>query len=98
MGMKKRYGVISHFLFKLGLETYAGFIQQVCLNFAADFNGDKFQPQHAKLSVDIVSERLRLTLPCPDESLGSAEIRMTWSLVLLSIHTALTGNFHNVRI
>lgn len=49
-----RYGVIYHFSFKFGSETYAGFIQQVCLNFATDINGDKFQSQHAKLSVGVV--------------------------------------------
>lgn len=52
------------FLFKLGLEAYAGVIQQVHLNFATDFNGDKFQPQHAKLCMGMVFERLGLTLPC----------------------------------
>lgn len=62
--MRKRYGVVPHFLLKCGLETYAGFIQQVCLNFANDFNGDRFQPQRAKLRVGIVFERLGLTLSC----------------------------------
>lgn len=40
------------------------FIQQVFLNFATDFNGDKFQPQLAKLGLGIFFKRLDLILSC----------------------------------
>lgn len=64
-GMRKEvWGHFYFFLFKLGLEAYAAVIQQAHLNFATDRNGDKFQPQHAKLCMGMVSERLGLTLPC----------------------------------